>query len=104
MSRSKQNVTQTSSSVASKAASAKQGKALDRTITEVPEGLLQMVAERAYFKAEHRGFQGGNAEEDWFEAEREINESLAKPRPLKTRSRTRHQGKRQRRPSQRKAS
>jgi len=30
------------------------------------------VAEAAYFRAERRGFVGGSAEQDWFEAEREL--------------------------------
>ncbi|HVY04550.1 MAG TPA: DUF2934 domain-containing protein [Burkholderiales bacterium] len=32
----------------------------------------QMVATAAYLRAEARGFIGGSAEEDWFEAEAEI--------------------------------
>lgn len=34
----------------------------------------QMIAEKAYFRALHRGFQGGDPVEDWIAAEREINE------------------------------
>jgi hypothetical protein len=33
----------------------------------------RMVAEAAYYKAEQRGFVGGSAEEDWLEAEAEVN-------------------------------
>ncbi|MBE2294927.1 MAG: DUF2934 domain-containing protein [Phycisphaerales bacterium] len=33
----------------------------------------QMIAEAAYYLAEHRGFQGGNPLDDWLEAEREIS-------------------------------
>jgi hypothetical protein len=32
----------------------------------------EMVAERAYCKAEKRGFEPGHEMEDWFEAEQEI--------------------------------
>ena len=34
----------------------------------------QMVAKNAYYRAEKRDFQDGSDLEDWFEAEREINE------------------------------
>jgi hypothetical protein len=36
-----------------------------------------MVATAAYFRAEARGFQGGSADEDWFEAEAQLREQLA---------------------------
>ena len=38
----------------------------------------RMIAEAAYFHAERRGFEGGSPEEDWYEAEREIDDLLAK--------------------------
>ncbi|MGZ8189959.1 MAG: DUF2934 domain-containing protein [Methylococcaceae bacterium] len=38
-----------------------------------PEKFRAMVAERAYFKAQKRGFTGGHEWDDWFEAEREIS-------------------------------
>lgn len=34
---------------------------------------IQMIAEAAYFHAENRNFQHGDARQDWLEAEREIN-------------------------------
>ena len=37
------------------------------------EALVGMIAERAYFKAEQRSFQDGSPEEDWYEAEAEID-------------------------------
>ena len=46
-----------------------------------PEQRLRMIAEAAYFHAEHRGFQGGEAERDWFEAELEIDHMLAGAEP-----------------------
>lgn len=36
----------------------------------------RMIAEAAYFIAERRGFQGGNPEQDWFEAEKQISRML----------------------------
>ena len=41
----------------------------------------RMIAEAAYFHAERRGFEGGNADEDWYQAEREIDELLARSAP-----------------------
>lgn len=38
-----------------------------------PERFRQMVEERAYFKAERRGFASGHEMEDWLEAEQEIS-------------------------------
>ena len=40
------------------------------------EQRLAMVAEAAYFMAERRGFAGGDPEQDWREAEAEINALL----------------------------
>jgi hypothetical protein len=39
--------------------------------------LQQMVAEKAYFRALDRGFQGGDPVEDWLIAEREVNEKFS---------------------------
>lgn len=41
-----------------------------------PEQRYQMIAEAAYFRAEKRGFLGGNVEQDWLEAEKEIDKVL----------------------------
>lgn len=35
-----------------------------------------MIAEAAYFLAEHRDFEGGDPQEDWCEAESEIDRFL----------------------------
>jgi hypothetical protein len=35
-----------------------------------------MIAERAYLRAESRGFQGGDAVVDWLEAEQEVERIL----------------------------
>jgi Protein of unknown function (DUF2934) len=37
-----------------------------------PDEFREMVAERAYCKAEKRGFEPGHEMDDWFEAEQEI--------------------------------
>lgn len=41
-----------------------------------PDGELRghMIAEAAYYRALNRGFDGGDPNEDWFAAEREIAE------------------------------
>jgi Protein of unknown function (DUF2934) len=36
----------------------------------------QMIAEAAYYRAEHRGFMVGGDLEDWLEAEKEIDRRL----------------------------
>ena len=36
----------------------------------------RMIAEAAYYKAEHRGFQGGDPQRDWCEAEAEVDARL----------------------------
>ena len=40
--------------------------------------LQQMVAEKAYFRALDREFQGGDPVEDWLIAEREVKEKFSK--------------------------
>lgn len=42
-----------------------------------PEERRRLIEKAAYLKAEQRGFQGGNAEQDWLEAEAEIDADLA---------------------------
>ncbi len=39
--------------------------------------LMRKTAERAYYKAEKRGFAGGHEAEDWLQAEAEIMEEDA---------------------------
>ena len=39
---------------------------------------MQMIATAAYFKAEQRGFFGGNPDQDWKDAEREVAQLLSK--------------------------
>ena len=44
--------------------------------TVQPEERQHMIAEAAYYRAEQRGFQGRNSEQDWLEFEVEIDRSL----------------------------
>lgn len=48
-----------------------------------PEQRYQMICDAAYYRAERRGFIGGNPEQDWVEAELEIDQLLCdtKARP-----------------------
>jgi hypothetical protein len=39
-----------------------------------------MIAEAAYFRAEARGFEGGDSVRDWLEAEAEVDAILRKNR------------------------
>jgi hypothetical protein len=41
-----------------------------------PEERHRMIETAAYYRAEKRGFSGGDPREDWFEAEREIEASF----------------------------
>jgi hypothetical protein len=41
-------------------------------------GRHKMIAREAYFRAEQRGFQGGDPMVDWLEAEEEIDRMLNK--------------------------
>jgi len=46
--------------------------------TTSPTQRRQMIAEAAYFRAEKRGFSGGDELRDWFEAESEVDRQLRK--------------------------
>jgi len=37
----------------------------------------QLIAEAAYYRAERRGFQGGDPVQDWIEAEVEVERTLS---------------------------
>jgi hypothetical protein len=41
-----------------------------------PEQRYQMICDAAYYRAERRGFIGGNPKQDWLEAELEIDQLL----------------------------
>lgn len=47
-----------------------------------PEQRLDMIREAAYYRAEKRDFAPGNDAEDWAEAEREIDELIAKAQKI----------------------
>lgn len=53
-------------------------KSPQQAVKSLPEvDRHQMIAEAAYYHAEHRGFQGGSVEEDWLIAETEIDNMLS---------------------------
>jgi len=53
-------------------------KKSDKNPTVSPEQRYQMISEAAYFRAEKRGFVGGDVARDWLEAEAEIDSILQK--------------------------
>ena len=61
----------------SKAAPRKK-RALASVPAITPQEWQQRVAAAAYLRAESRGFIGGSAEQDWFEAEAELMASLGR--------------------------
>jgi len=48
-----------------------------------PDERHRLIAQAAYLRAEHRGFNGGDPMEDWLVAEREINRMLPSPQKQK---------------------
>ena len=68
--------TPVSAKAAVKKAPAKR-QAVPRSIGGVsPEQRYRMICDAAYFRAERRGFVGGNAVQDWLDAEAEIDDLL----------------------------
>lgn len=58
--------------------------AAGRTGTPVSEEERQrMIAENAYYRAQQRGFNGGQSMDDWLAAEREVNRLLPSPQQQK---------------------
>lgn len=49
-----------------------------RPVVRLPHNINQMIAEAAYYRAEKRGFNSGEDQHDWFEAEREIMSKLCR--------------------------
>lgn len=47
------------------------------TAVITPEQRERMIAEAAYYRAERRGFQGGDPGQDWLDAEVEIDRMLS---------------------------
>lgn len=62
----------------SRAASSKHQTIKDPRSEFSDEEWHDMVAQVAYFRAEARGFTDGSSDEDWYEAEAELRERLAK--------------------------
>jgi Protein of unknown function (DUF2934) len=67
-------------SKASKVAAPRPGKTRAKSATLAIGSIewQQRVATAAYLRAEARGFAGGSPEQDWFEAEAELNRQLGK--------------------------
>lgn len=57
-------------------ARSKSSKNVKKTVLSTPEQREQMIAEAAYYLAEQRGFAGGDALEDWLQAEVAVDQSL----------------------------
>ena len=53
--------------------------AVEKSFSITPAQRYQMIAEAAYYRAEKRGFIGGDAGQDWLEAEAEIDRILQYP-------------------------
>lgn len=60
----------------------------DRSVI-TPEERHRMIAEAAYYRALNRAFAGGSAEDDWLQAEQDVNRALlhAGAQPRKATSR-----------------
>ena len=104
MSQSEYTMGRTTRTGSSKTASTALKHTAGHSITMASEDRMRMIAERAYFKAELRGFQGGTPEQDWYEAELEIGELLSEPEHRRARSHTRGPREGQRRRRHREAS
>lgn len=64
-------------SVSKTSAAATKSEASTATINISDEQRLEMIAQAAYYKAEKRGFSGGDPREDWLTAELEIDALLS---------------------------
>jgi hypothetical protein len=62
-----------------KVAAVQRTKKMPAASTERPAAAERerMIAEAAYYRAEQRGFQGGDPVQDWIEAETEVERSLS---------------------------
>ncbi len=58
-------------------AGSKHGKTDDPRNEFSDEEWYDMVATAAYYRAEARGFDGGSAEDDWYEAEAELRDRFS---------------------------
>ena len=60
----------------SKATAAKKAAKANGKAHITPEQRYRMICDAAYFRAERRGFVGGNPGDDWVAAEAEVDELL----------------------------
>jgi len=60
----------------SKPRSRKKTASADTSSNITAEERRRMITEAAYYLAEQRGFSGGSPEQDWIQAEREIDRVL----------------------------
>lgn len=69
----------TSTTVTAKVAAVPRTKKVPATSTARPTAAERerMIEEAAYYRAEQRGFQGGDPVQDWIEAEAEVERSLS---------------------------
>ena len=66
-----------SATAAKKTTATKSSVSSKKKMEVSPEQRYMMIAEAAYYRAEKRGFVGGNSAQDWVEAEAEINQLLS---------------------------
>lgn len=67
----------TTSTTKEPAAMSMKNKETTNSITTIkPEERYKMIAQAAYFRAEARGFNGGDPREDWTQAEKEVDQQL----------------------------
>ena len=67
----------TSAAATKKTTSAKSAVGSKKKMELNSEQRYRMIAEAAYYRAEKRGFEGGNSAQDWIDAEAEINQLLS---------------------------
>ena len=60
-----------------RSATARKARAKAKAMILTPEERRRMIAEAAFLRAQNRGFSGGNPEQDWLEAEAEIDRMYA---------------------------
>lgn len=61
----------------------KTGRAKSASSAISPDERERMIAEAAYFRAQQRGFAGGDPLEDWLSAEAEVDRLLRKGAPAR---------------------
>ncbi len=54
----------------------------ERAVRLFAKSRHELIAETAYYRAERRGFSPGDPDEDWREAEREVEELLRRDCPF----------------------